>query len=116
MKKKEERFIVLLAGGEGSRFWPQSRTLEPKQFLHLDRGRSLFRKSLDRVIPLVPRDHIYIVTSSLYKDIIRLESSLFKIPDTNLIFEPQPKNTAPAIALVIKEIRRRTKGLTHNIL
>jgi mannose-1-phosphate guanylyltransferase/mannose-6-phosphate isomerase len=104
MKKKEDRFVVLLAGGEGSRFWPQSRTLEPKQFLHLDKGRSLFRQSLDRVIPLVPGGHIYIVTSSLYRDIIRAETSLFKIPDANLIFEPKPKNTAPAIALTVKII------------
>ncbi len=107
MKRKEERFVVLLAGGEGSRFWPQSRTLEPKQFLHLDKGRSLFRQSLDRVVPLVPRDHIYIVTSSLYRDIIRAEASFFKVPDANLIFEPKPKNTAPAIAFAVKIILDR---------
>ena len=107
MKKKPDRFVVLLAGGGGSRFWPQSRTLEPKQFLHLDRGRSLFRQSLDRVVPLVPRDHIYIVTSSLYRDIIRAEALLSKVPEANLLFEPQPKNTAPAIAFAVKIILDR---------
>ena len=107
MKKKSNRFVVLLAGGGGSRFWPQSRTLEPKQFLHLDKGRSLFRQSLDRVVSLVPRDHIYIVTSSLYRDIIRLEALLFKVPEANLLFEPQPKNTAPAIAFAVKIILDR---------
>lgn len=109
MKKKQDRFVVLLAGGEGSRFWPQSRTLEPKQFLRLDRGRSLFRQSLDRVIPLVPRSHVYIVASSLYRDIIRAEASFYRIPGENLIFEPKPKNTAPAIALAVRIILDRCR-------
>ncbi len=104
MKNSHARYAVLLAGGVGSRFWPQSRTLEPKQFLRLERDKSLFRRSLERIRSLVPPHHIYIVTSPLYGDVIRSEAALFDIPISNLIFEPIPKNTAPAIALAVKVI------------
>ena len=109
MKKKDDNYVVLLAGGQGSRFWPESRPLKPKQFLSLDRGETLFRQSLNRVIKLVPTDNIYIAASSLHKDIVRKEASLFRIPDANLIFELAPKNTAPAIALAIKLISGRCR-------
>jgi mannose-1-phosphate guanylyltransferase/mannose-6-phosphate isomerase len=104
MKNRNARYAVVLAGGVGSRFWPQSRTLEPKQFLRLERDKSLFRRSLERIRSLVPPHHIYIVTSPLYGDVIRSEAALFNIPISNLIFEPVPKNTAPAIALSVKII------------
>jgi mannose-1-phosphate guanylyltransferase/mannose-6-phosphate isomerase len=109
MKNNRARYAVLMAGGVGSRFWPQSRTLEPKQFLRLGRDKSLFRRSLERIHSLVPVKNIYIVTSPLYGDIIRSEAALFNIPLSNLIFEPSPKNTAPAIALAVKIIFDRCK-------
>ena len=109
MKNRYARYAVVLAGGVGSRFWPQSRTLEPKQFLHLERDKSLFRRSLESIRSLVPSHHIYIVTSPLYGDVIRSEAALFNIPISNLIFEPIPKNTAPAIALAVKIIFDRCR-------
>ena len=105
--KNSNNYIVLLAGGRGARFWPQSRSLKPKQFLSLDKGKTLFHQSLSRAANLVPSENIYIVASSLHKDIIRKEASLFRIPYSNLIFEPSPKNTAPAMALAIKLISCR---------
>ncbi|MFB3918648.1 MAG: mannose-1-phosphate guanylyltransferase/mannose-6-phosphate isomerase [Candidatus Velamenicoccus archaeovorus] len=109
MKNRNARYAVVLAGGVGSRFWPQSRTLEPKQFLRLERDKSLFRRSLERIHSLVPVKNIYIVASPLYGDIIRSETALFNIPLSNLIFEPSPKNTAPAIALAVKIIFDRCR-------
>jgi len=109
MRHSDARYAVLLAGGVGSRFWPQSRTLEPKQFLRLGRDKSLFRRSLERIHSLVPVKNIYIVTSPLYGDVIRSEIALFNIPLSNLVFEPSPKNTAPAIALAVKIIFDRCK-------
>lgn len=109
MKNSHARYAVLLAGGEGSRFWPQSRTLEPKQFLSLDNGRSLFRQSIERVISLIPSTHVYVVASEIYKDVILHEVSFFNIPSSHVIFEPLPKNTAPAIALAMKIISDEQK-------
>ncbi|HCC63653.1 MAG TPA: mannose-1-phosphate guanylyltransferase, partial [Flavobacteriales bacterium] len=62
-------FAVIMAGGIGSRFWPMSRTEEPKQFLDiLGTGRSLIRMTFDRLEKLVPADHILVVTNARYKD------------------------------------------------
>jgi mannose-1-phosphate guanylyltransferase/mannose-6-phosphate isomerase len=115
MRRSDARYAVVLAGGVGSRFWPQSRTLEPKQFLRLGRDKSLFRRSLERIQSFVPVKNIYIVTSPLYGDIIRSETALFNIPLSNLIFEPSPKNTAPAIALAVKIIFDRCKDVNAGV-
>ena len=58
-------FAVIMAGGIGSRFWPMSRSEEPKQFLDiLGSGRSLIRMTFDRLEKLVPADHILVVTNA----------------------------------------------------
>ena len=58
-------FAVIMAGGIGSRFWPMSRSEEPKQFLDiLGTGRSLIRMTFDRLEKLVPADHILVVTNA----------------------------------------------------
>ncbi|MFH1691072.1 MAG: mannose-1-phosphate guanylyltransferase/mannose-6-phosphate isomerase [Candidatus Omnitrophota bacterium] len=106
MKKvlNDHNFCVLLAGGSGTRFWPQSRTLEPKQFLSLHEKKSLFEKTLDRTVSLFKPEKIFIVTSELYKHHIQEMIHLYKIPLDNIIFEPVPKNTAPSVGLAVRLI------------
>lgn len=100
-------FAVLLAGGQGSRFWPQSRTLEPKQFLCLHQDSTLFEQTINRVTPLVPKENIFIATSELYRaQVIELLQPL-GIPVENLIFEPDGRNTAPSIAAACRFISLR---------
>ena len=94
-----QRYAILLAGGQGSRFWPLSRILEPKQFLSLHNDKSLFEETLSRIKPLIPRKNIFICTSELYRHQICEFIKPFDIPQDNLIFEPEGKNTAPSIAL-----------------
>ena len=94
-----QRYAILLAGGQGSRFWPLSRILEPKQFLSLHKNKSLFEETLSRIKPLIPRKNIFICTSELYRHQICEFIKPFDIPQDNLIFEPEGKNTAPSIAL-----------------
>ena len=100
-------YAVLLAGGQGSRFWPLSRTLEPKQFLSLDKDRSLFEQTIIRIRSLIKPQNIFIATSELYRHQILELAEKFKIPEGNLIFEPDGKNTAPSIAVTIKLIHQR---------
>ncbi len=99
--KEENRnnYIVLLAGGSGTRFWPQSRVLAPKQFLTLHKNKSLFEETILRIKPLFKPQNIFIVTSVLYQNQILEIIKNYKIPSTNIIFEPSPKNTAPSVGL-----------------
>jgi mannose-1-phosphate guanylyltransferase/mannose-6-phosphate isomerase len=98
------RFVILLAGGSGTRFWPQSRTLEPKQFLNLHRDKNLFEQTILRVKPLVPPQNIYIATSELYKDHILDILPQYGIPLGNLVLEPDSRNTAASIAASVQLI------------
>jgi mannose-1-phosphate guanylyltransferase / mannose-6-phosphate isomerase len=100
-------FAVLLAGGQGSRFWPQSRTLEPKQFLSLHHDTSLFEQTIRRIASLIPADNIFIATSELYRSQIAELVKPFHIPSENLVFEPDGRNTAPSIAVCAMLIHRR---------
>ena len=107
LSKKNKFYTVILAGGQGSRFWPQSRTLEPKQFLSLQRDKSLFEQTLQRIKPLIPAKNTIIVTSELYRHQIYEFIKPLDIPKDNLIFEPEGRNTAPSIAVAMRIIHQR---------
>ncbi|WP_316771010.1 mannose-1-phosphate guanylyltransferase [Pedobacter frigiditerrae] len=90
-------YVLIMAGGVGSRFWPKSRNNFPKQFLDiLGIGKSLLQLTYDRFLKLCPAENIYIVTNSQYEDIILQQ--LQGITSANLICEPSRNNTAPCIA------------------
>lgn len=97
---------VVMAGGRGERFWPASRTHCPKQFLSLTGdGETMLQKTVRRLEGLVPVEHVYIVTNEDYVKLVR--EQLPAVPAENLLCEPAPRNTAPAIALAAAVIRRR---------
>ncbi|MGE5308325.1 MAG: mannose-1-phosphate guanylyltransferase, partial [Deltaproteobacteria bacterium] len=102
-------YAVLLAGGQGSRFWPQSRTIEPKQFLCLHGDMTLFEGTVCRIKPLVSPRNIYVATSELYRSQITEMLKKAGIPVENLICEPEGKNTAPCIAAACRLIALRDK-------
>ncbi len=86
-----------MAGGVGSRFWPLSRNLRPKQFLDiLGTGRTLLQQTYDRFIQICPLENIYIVSNSDYKEIIKQQ--LPDLKDDQVLLEPSRRNTAPCIA------------------
>lgn len=101
---KNNNYCVIMAGGIGSRFWPFSRNGRPKQFLDFfGTGKSLLQMTVDRFRPLVPIEHILIVTNVIYKDLI-----LEQIPDmtsAQILCEPARRNTAPCIAYAISHIK-----------
>ena len=62
------RYCVIMCGGVGSRFWPYSREDRPKQFIDfLGTGRSLLQMSYDRILPLVPKENIVVVTNEYHQ-------------------------------------------------
>lgn len=93
----DHRYCVIMCGGIGSRFWPYSRTSRPKQFIDfLGTGRSLLQMSYDRILTIVPKENIIIVTNSQYADLVK--EQLPELRDSQILFEPARRNTAPCIA------------------
>lgn len=102
MNKKD--YCIIMAGGVGSRFWPLSRTSNPKQFLDiLGIGKSLLQQTFDRFSKLIPTENIYIVSNAEYSDIIR--EQIPEIPVENILLEPYRRNTAPCIAYASYRIK-----------
>ena len=92
-----------MAGGIGSRFWPQSRVSKPKQFLDvLNTGKTLIQSTFDRFKTIVPEENIYVVTTTEYYGLV-LEQ-VDQIRPENLILEPERKNTAPCIGYACYKI------------
>jgi mannose-1-phosphate guanylyltransferase len=96
---------VLMAGGGGTRLWPLSRPEHPKQFLPLIGGRSLFQLTVERLRLILPPENIFVVSNDLFVPLIR--SSNTGIPEDNLLCEPGPRNTAPAVAYALAVLRMR---------
>ncbi len=93
----DNAYIVIMAGGSGTRFWPLSREAMPKQLLRFDGEETLIQQTIARVRPLIPSDHIHIVTNKSQAEQIR-----YQVPElnkNNFIIEPAAKNTAAAIGL-----------------
>jgi len=103
-------YAVILAGGVGSRFWPFSRSLEPKQFMKIIGEASLLQATIQRLKGLVEARRIYIVTNNIYFYEVKAQVAKFGIPDVNIILEPQGKNTAPAVGLCARLISKIDKN------
>jgi mannose-1-phosphate guanylyltransferase/mannose-6-phosphate isomerase len=98
------RYIIILSGGVGSRFWPLSRQKKPKQFLKICSNSSLIEETLKRIRPLVPAENTYIAASSIHGDKMKLCLRKYGIPLKNVLLEPKGKNTLGPIAILSKRI------------
>lgn len=97
---------VILSGGQGERFWPQSRRILPKQFLSLTSdGKTLFQLTVERMQALVADEDIYVVTNAAYNELVVQQAP--QIPRSNILCEPQARNTAPAVAYAAGVIGKR---------
>ena len=94
-----------MAGGAGPSFWPLSREGRPMQFLNAVKGKSFLRTTYERYLELVPRENIFIVTLSRYRDLVF--DDIPDLPAGNLILEPYGRNTAPCIAYATYTILKR---------
>lgn len=88
---------LILAGGKGSRLYPLSRAGKPKQFLKLINDKSFLVNTVDRIIPIINRDNVYIVTNMDYRE--KVKNELIGIKDENIFLEPANKETATCIGL-----------------
>src|SRR5437016_10866988 len=100
MKSKQDisnRFVVIMAGGKGERFWPVSREKTPKQLITLLGKRSFLQEAVDRVLPLVPIKNVLIITNEVQAPEVRKQ--LPKLPKANVIAEPVGRDTCAAVTL-----------------
>lgn len=93
---------LILAGGSGTRFWPASRRARPKQLLALDGDRSLLRRTVERLRPLVEPVDVWICTTIGLADAVRRE--LPEVPAEQILAEPCGRNTAPAIGWSVRSM------------
>ncbi len=89
-------YAVIMAGGVGSRFWPLSTPGKPKQLLELFQDRSMIQLTVERILPLIPKENVRIVTIA-----DQVDSIAPHVPpvDGQFIIEPFARNTAPCIGL-----------------
>lgn len=92
-----DRFIIIMAGGRGERFWPVSREVTPKQLIRLLGERSFLQQAVDRCLPLVPLKNILIITNAAQAAEVRKQ--LPKLPKDNVVAEPVGRDTCAAVAL-----------------
>src|ERR1017187_8240230 len=93
----KDRFVIIMAGGRGERFWPLSREKMPKQLLALLGKKSFLQEAVERVLPLVPAKNIFVITNEVQLSEVRKQ--LPKIPKANLIAEPVGRDTCAAVTL-----------------
>lgn len=104
-------YVVIMAGGVGTRFWPYSRQRFPKQFHDvLGTGRTLIQQTADRFEGVCPKEHIYVVTGYEYKELI-LEQLPF-LTDDQILCEPGRRNTAPCIGYACYKIQKQNPEAT----
>jgi len=100
---------IILAGGSGSRLWPLSRDMYPKQLLALDKSESLLQQTFSRLNTIMSASDIITITNVKHYQDIKLQ--LNKIDSGNIVIaEPQGKNTAPAIACSLEYLRQNSNN------
>src|SRR5437868_3519139 len=100
MKNKSDisnRFVIIMAGGKGERFWPVSRAKTPKQLITLLGKRSFLQQAVDRVMPVVPLKNIFVITNDVQAPQVRQQ--LPKLPKQNVVAEPIGRDTCAAVTL-----------------
>jgi len=106
--KKHQLYPVILAGGSGTRFWPRSRRRLAKQVLALDGKETMIQKTVERLAPLGSEENFWVITNEFLSEEIRRQ--LPGVPPKQIVVEPEPRNTAPAIGLAAFLLEKTAPG------
>ena len=96
---------LIMAGGVGTRFWPLSRESNPKQFLKIVSDKSMLQMTVERLLPKIKVEDIFIVTADTQAELTK--KHLPELPEENIIIEPFGMSTAPCIALSSQYLARK---------
>jgi mannose-1-phosphate guanylyltransferase len=97
--------VIIMAGGNGTRFWPLSNKNEPKQFKKIFSHKSMLQESFDRYKRRIPLDKIFVITSNEFKDLVI--EQLPEIKEENILIEPVQRDTGPCIAFAAMHFLKR---------
>lgn len=109
-------YVVILAGGSGTRFWPLSRKGQPKQFLSLCSDRPMLEQVVSRIRILIKKNNIFIASNRKYQKNINSCLSRLQVPARNVFFEPEGKNTLAPIAVMSRLISLADKEAVIAVL
>jgi len=102
----DDMYAVVLAGGQGTRLWPRSRQVRPKQFADIaGNGRTMLQETVDRLQPLIPLARVVVICGERYAPLVR--DQLPELQPANVLVEPSGRNTAPAIGLALVHLAHR---------
>lgn len=107
-------FVVIMAGGVGSRFWPRSKQEKPKQLIRIFGENTMIQDTVNRLDGLVKKENIFVITNQVQQE--RVIEQLSGVPKENIIAEPFGKNTAACIGLASILIHKKSKNAVTIIL
>jgi mannose-1-phosphate guanylyltransferase len=113
-KNNNSRYVIIMAGGRGERFWPMSREKTPKQLITLLGKRSFLQQAVANALPLVPIENIFIITNALQAPEVRRQ--LPKLPKENVVGEPVGRDTCAAVALGAAVVGQRDHNAVMAVL
>jgi len=93
----KDRFVIIMAGGRGERFWPVSREKTPKQLIRLLGKESFLQQAVNRVLPVVPAKNVLVITNETQAP--EVQKQLPKLPKENIVAEPVGRDTCAAVTL-----------------
>jgi len=100
-----ERFVVIMAGGRGERFWPQSRLATPKHLLPIVGDKTMLAQTVDRVTGVVPRENVIVITTQA--QLAGCVAACPDLPPGNIVAEPTGRDTAAATGLALMLVKQR---------
>src|SRR5208337_372248 len=109
-----DRFVIIMAGGRGERFWPVSREKTPKQLVSLLGGRSFLQQAVERVLPLVPLKNILVITNAVQAP--EVHRQLPRLPRENVVAEPIGRDTCAAVTLGAAIVGQRSTRAVMAVL
>jgi len=112
--KVSQRYVIIMAGGRGERFWPVSREKTPKQLIRLLGERSFLQQAVDRVLPVVPAENVLIITNAA--QVAEVRRQLPELPKDNIVAEPIGRDTCAAVALGAAIVGARSEKAVMAVL